>query len=423
MKHIFISTAFIFTFTICFGQGLVKIGDKAPKYFFNKVVKLPFKELDIPDLKGKPVILAFWGTWCALCIPEMINLEKLQRKFRDKVQIIGVSDDNVQKLRTFLQKLPVKIWLASDPSNNLWNIFDFETARHIVLIDKINSVAAIAEMGIIDSRVINNLIASNQLNPSDDRGTKRLAENQDPVKLDSTTLYSFVLQPELKGITPMMKQPSIGTFGKRRITIISLVPEVILREAYGISLSQKIIYPTKEDSIKSNQSSYGVDFIVSESDKAGLKTLFQNELNKHLPVKAEIQKKNISCYVLRPLEGKQIIIKQSTKSGNELSFDGLGFECKGVPMKSFVSYLDNELNYPIYDATGLAKYYDIDFTRNNIEPLKSTKESLEKMGHELVKDHKEMDGLVTRKDRYIVQEADDLCGQGFLRQWKRCAKK
>ena len=394
MKHIIISTVFTLTTAFSFGQGPVKIGDKAPKYYFTKIVNSPNTELDISDLKGKPTILAFWGTWCAPCIPEMINLGKLQKKFGDKVQIIGVSNDNEQKLKTFLAKRPSEIWFASDPSNNLWNIFDLQTAGHTVLIDKNNNVAGVTETEKIDSAVINNLITANQLNLLEDRGTKRLAENQDPVKLDSSTLYSFVLQPELKGITSMMRQPRIGTFGKRRITIVNLAPEVILREAYDISLSQKIIYPTKDDSVKSNGNSFCVDFIVSENDKADLKTLFQNELNKHLPVKGEIQKKAIPCYVLRPIEGKQIIIPQSTKSGNEFSFNGLEFSGEGVLIKPFISYLENVIDYPIYDATGLTKYYDIEFARNNIEPLKSTMESLAKLGLELVKDQKEMDVLI-----------------------------
>lgn len=393
MKHLIISAAFILTTAISFGQGLVKIGDKAPKYYFTKILNSPNTELDISDLKGKPTILAFWGTWCSPCIPEMINLGKLQKKFGNQIQIIGVSNDNVQKLKAFLVKRPSKIWFASDPSNNLWNIFDVQTAGHTVLIDKNNNVVGVTETEKIDSKEINNLLNS-KLSLSEDRGTKRFTGNEAPVKLDSNTLYSFVLQPELKGITPMMRRNRIGTFAKRRITIINLVPEVILREAYNISLPGEVIYQTREDSIKSNKDSYCVDFIVSDSEKSSLKTLFQNELNKHLPVKAEIQKKIIPCYVLPPMEGKQILIPQSTKSANEFSFNGLEFSGEGILMKSFVDYLENELEYPVYDGTGLTKFYDINFKRNNIEPIKSTKESLEKIGLELVKDQKEMDVLI-----------------------------
>jgi peroxiredoxin len=394
MKYIIILTTCFLSATISFGQSLVKIGDKAPKFYFNKVVNSPENNLDISDLKGKPAILAFWGTWCAPCIPEMINLAKLQKKYGDKIQIIGVSDDSEQKLKNFLSKRPSKIWFASDPSNNLWNIFDIQTAGHAVLIDKNNKVAAITETEKIDSTVINNLISSNLTNLSENRGTKRLAENQEPVKLDSNTLYSFVLQPQLKGITPMMKRPRIGPFAGRRITIINLVPTVILSEAFAISSDKRIVYASKEDSILSNQTPVCIDFIVSESDKSNLNLLFKNEVNRRLPVKGSIEQKIIPCLVLRPIKGQQVSVEKSSSNENKFSFNGLEFEGEGIPMTTFVNYLENELYYPVYDETGLTGFYNIKFSKNNVEPLKSIRENLAKFGLELVKDQKVMKALV-----------------------------
>lgn len=72
----------------------------------------------------------------------------------------------------------------------------------------------------------------------------------------------------------------------------------------------------------------------------------------------------------------------------------LEFNSSCVLIKSFIGYLENGLNYPVYDATGLNQYYEINFTRNSIEPLKSIKENLAKLGLELVKDQKKMDVLV-----------------------------
>ena len=192
----------------------------------------------------------------------------------------------------------------------------------------------------------------------------------------------------------MMKQPRMGIFRNRRITIINLVPNVILREAYDISISKKIVYQTIKDSLISNENPYCVDFIVAEDNKENLKTLFQKELNAHLPVKGEIQKRMMPCYVLKPIEGKPITIIPSTQSNNNFSFDGLAFNGVGIPIHTFISYIENGLNYPVYDATGLTKCYDIAFSKNNVEPLQSTKDSLAKFGLELVKDQKEMDVLV-----------------------------
>jgi thiol-disulfide isomerase/thioredoxin len=45
------------------------------------------------DWKGKVVIVNFWATWCPPCRAEIPDLIKLQDKYRDRLQIIGVSED------------------------------------------------------------------------------------------------------------------------------------------------------------------------------------------------------------------------------------------------------------------------------------------------------------------------------------------
>jgi thiol-disulfide isomerase/thioredoxin len=46
------------------------------------------------SLKGKVVIVNFWATWCPPCRAEIPDLIKLQDKYKDKLQIIGISDDD-----------------------------------------------------------------------------------------------------------------------------------------------------------------------------------------------------------------------------------------------------------------------------------------------------------------------------------------
>jgi len=44
-------------------------------------------------LRGKAVLVNFWATWCPPCRAEIPDLVALQAKYGDKVQIIGVSQD------------------------------------------------------------------------------------------------------------------------------------------------------------------------------------------------------------------------------------------------------------------------------------------------------------------------------------------
>lgn len=59
---------------------------------------------------GKVVLLSFWATWCPPCRREIPELIQLQAKYKDRLQIIGLSEDDndapadVQKVRDFAGK-------------------------------------------------------------------------------------------------------------------------------------------------------------------------------------------------------------------------------------------------------------------------------------------------------------------------------
>src|SRR5439155_17496388 len=45
------------------------------------------------DWKGKVTLVNFWATWCPPCREEIPDLIKLQARYKDQLQIIGVSSD------------------------------------------------------------------------------------------------------------------------------------------------------------------------------------------------------------------------------------------------------------------------------------------------------------------------------------------
>lgn len=71
-----------------------------------------FRSLDgalhrLRDLKGKVVLIDFWGTWCPGCVEEMPTLQRLYEKYRanSKVAFVVVSqNDAPEKIKAFVQK-------------------------------------------------------------------------------------------------------------------------------------------------------------------------------------------------------------------------------------------------------------------------------------------------------------------------------
>lgn len=64
--------------------------------------------LAMAPLRGRPLVINFWATWCAPCVKEMPELDRFARTFSGQGwQVLGVAIDQLPAVQAFLQRTPV----------------------------------------------------------------------------------------------------------------------------------------------------------------------------------------------------------------------------------------------------------------------------------------------------------------------------
>ena len=120
----------------------VSEGKPAPDFTLKD---LQGKDLTLSSLRGKYVVLDFWGSWCGWCIKGIPEMKKYYAKYKDKMEILGIDcRDTEEKWKEAVEKHELP-WLhvRNDGNPDVSTLYAIEGYPTKIVIDPEGNIAKI----------------------------------------------------------------------------------------------------------------------------------------------------------------------------------------------------------------------------------------------------------------------------------------
>ena len=127
-----------------------RVGNPAPDF---ALPDLDGKPVRLGDLRGQPVVVNFWATWCGPCIEEFPILQRaLARHRADGLVVVGiVVRDNSEAVRAFMTRMGASWSAVMDPGEDVARRFGIYAPPETFFIDP---------QGVVAGRQIGQLTAA-----------------------------------------------------------------------------------------------------------------------------------------------------------------------------------------------------------------------------------------------------------------------
>jgi cytochrome c biogenesis protein CcmG, thiol:disulfide interchange protein DsbE len=133
------------------------IGQPAPDF---SVRMLDGRQIRLSDLKGSPVAISFWATWCVPCKTELPELQSATARYSSaQVQILTVNaGESESAVTAYLSELNLKLNVILDPDKQIMSRYGIIVLPVTVWVDGKGVVRA-EHIGPLDRPLIDRYVA------------------------------------------------------------------------------------------------------------------------------------------------------------------------------------------------------------------------------------------------------------------------
>lgn len=131
------------------------VGQPAPPISLESWLNVAKDESpSLESLKGKTILLEFWGTWCHPCVLAMPIIQKLHDRYKDRgLCVLAISYEADDVMQPFLTKHAYTMTVGSDPTKKVVNAYAIKGWPTSILIDKEGKIAQIGNPYSIEAAI------------------------------------------------------------------------------------------------------------------------------------------------------------------------------------------------------------------------------------------------------------------------------
>jgi len=347
-----------------FSQSITKvapnIGSMPPPLEFSQIVQGPnLNEISWDKLKGKVVVLEFWNIGCGPCIQAIPHLNDLVEQFSGKpVVFLSISDDNADRLKQFLQRKPIKSWLALDgPFNTTKTAFGINGIPTTFIIDKSGTIVAITHPAKLEAKHLEETLAGKPSSlplPKTDTDEGLRPESQSTASSNSTpTEVSVSIQgpfpfPTHGGYDGMVWNKEHTVFEAKKAIVRD-----VLAEFFGVNREQVI------SEVKLPEGLYDITASAPPGQLPELRMRFAAMAKTNLGISVLLTNRGLEVYAMTLRLTNVSGLKRAEEGSGGGTFGG-GLRLEGVTMDSVAGNLGDFFGKPVVNDTKLSGFWSVD---------------------------------------------------------------